>query len=148
MENKKIIETTGSASRPLTDTLSQTAFNDFLQGAIGVSPLAVGVKFTTDDLIDAISVVFTNFDWVDYVENAGNDDEREVHFSVWSTTIVNDDGNTVEGYYQGGTVLNKLAVAIDTNDLRREMERYGIHVSVSWGKTNNKNKIALFTVVK
>ncbi len=144
----KVVETMANEKTTVSDLLNQSEFVDVLQGALGVSPLAVGQKFTTDDLIDAVKVTLRDFDWVDYVERAGDEDEREVHFTVWSTTIINDDGDEIDGYYQGGTVLNKLATAIETKNLRREMGEYGIHVSVSWGKTNNKNKIALFTVVR
>ncbi len=143
----KVVETEVTTRTP-SPLMSEKAFMDMLQGAIGVSPLAVGTKFETDDLIAAVSVRLYDFDWVDYVENAGKPDEREVHFTVWSTIVTDTDGNKIEGYYQGGTVLNKLATAIETKNIRAEMEKYGIGISVSWGKTNSNNKIALITIVK
>ncbi len=128
--------------------MDQSDFSALLQGAIGISRLAVGHKFTTDELVKSPTVTLRDFDWVDYVENAGTPNERNVHFSVWAVDVATNDGNqTISGYYQGGTVLNKLADTIESNNLRREMEKYGIPITVSWGKTNNKNDIAVITIL-
>lgn len=149
-KNGTIVETTATEKAPPA-LMGNAEFTELLQSAIGLSPLAVGEKFSTDDLIAAESVTLWAFDWVDYVENEGTADEKNVHFALWKTIIEvkEKSGETVaiEGYYQGGAILNKIAQAIADNNAYTELGTYGIKIRVEWGKTSGKNPIALITVL-
>ena len=126
---------------------SKDAFKELLQGSIGLSPLATGQKFESDDLIEAAGVHLVDFDWVEYTENAGETDERDVKFTLWAVEVTDMSGGITKGYYQGGTVLNKLAKTIEDNDLFDELAEYGIDVNVRWGKTAKKKEIVLIDIL-
>lgn len=140
------IETTAGEARTVAN-VTYDQFVEALQAELGLSPLAVGEKFESDDIVKADTVTLWDYDWVDYTENAGTDKERQVHFSIWKTTVERG-GKVIEGYYQGGVVLNKLATAIAANGLQNEMHEYGIHIKAEWGKTSGKNEILLVKIVK
>lgn len=128
--------------------VSYDAMVDILQGELGLSPLAVGEKFESDDLVQSADITLWAYDWVNYIENEGTDKEREVRFALWKTTLTDRKGVTREGYYQGGAILNKLATAIGANGLENEMAEYGVKITAKWGKTSSKNDILLIQVVK
>ena len=126
---------------PILPPLSIADAVSKLTAAIGVSPLAVGTKFESDDLVNADYVRLKDFDWISYRENKGSDDEKEVNYSLWSVTVYNDD-KIENGYYQAGVVLGNLARSIEEDvQLREFMDTYGICVIVQWSKTNSKNPI-------
>lgn len=118
-----------------------------MQGELGLSPLAVGEKFESDDIVKADRVTLWAFDWVEYTVNEGTDKEENVRFALWKTTVERS-GKRVEGYYQGGVVLNKLATAIGKKGLEAELQKYGVNIKAEWGKTSSKNEILLITIVK
>ena len=131
---------------------TQEQLTAFLSDVIGTSPLMEGKKFSSDDLIAADVVILRDFDWVDYVQDEGTTDEKDVHFSIWAVEVGNEDGTgdvlTETGYYQAGTVFNKIARALEKNPTALDMFRkYGQRVKCSWGQTSSKNKIVLVTVV-
>lgn len=144
--NKNEIETTAQKAVP-AQAASYEEFVSLLQGELGLSPLAVGEKFESDDIVKADNVTLWDFDWVDYTENAGTDKERNVRFAIWKTTLEKG-GKTYEGYYQGGVVLNKLATAIGSHGLQNELHEYGVKIKAEWGKTSGKNEILLVRVIK
>lgn len=119
----------------------------FLQGEINLSPLAVGTKFDSDDLVKADYVKLKEFDWVEYVENEGTEKERNVRFALWAIDVQN--GEKVEqGYYQGGIILNKIATAIGKSEkLLDDFNRFGVIIKCEWGKTSSKNDILLVKVL-
>ena len=143
--NNKVVETTATAANNPA-VMEESAFKALLQGAIGLSPLATGEKFSTDDLVEMSNVTLWDYDWVDYTEGEGTRDEKYVRFALWKVTAERD-GVTVDGYYQGGTILNKLAATIQTNNAGEELRKYGVKIKVEWGKTNAKNDIALITII-
>lgn len=130
---------------------SKAALSALLQSEIGISPLAVGTKFETDDLVAADGVKLKDFDLVEYTEDEGGKNEKHVRFYVWAVEVSNKDrqgGYTVEsGYYQGGTVMNKIAETIRRYNAESDLHNFGIDVKVEWGKTSSGNKIALVTVL-
>ena len=127
--------------------IAASDFKEALQSSIGLSPLATGVKFESDDLVEADKVHLTAFDWVAYTENEGGADERDVKFTIWAVEVTDTSGNITKGYYQGGTVLNKLARAIEEKDLFAELAAFGIDINVHWGKTSSKNDILLIDII-
>lgn len=143
---KNALVTTDERYNVVLESAEQLA--DFLQGEIGLSPLAVGKKFESDDLVKARSVMLNAYDWVDYLEQEGTDKEKHVHFSLWAVEVVDENGETEYGYYQGGTILNKMALALDKSNGADALVRYGVKIKCEWGKTNSKNDILLISVVK
>lgn len=126
------------------------AFKAELQASIGLSPLAVGVKFETDDLVNAKSVRLLDFDWVEYTENVGEPDEKDVRFALWAVELIDENDETdtpILGYHQGGIVLNKLAEAVEQKGLYEAMKTYGIDINAHWGKTSAKKQILLVDIV-
>lgn len=145
MAKKNEIETKGKeVNTPAL--IAENMFKESLQGALGLSPLAVGEKFESDDLVAADKVTLWAYDWVNYTENEGTDKEREVNFALWKATVERG-GVVIDGYYQGGTILNKLARHIANNNLERELETYGVDISAEWGKTSSKNDILIIKVI-
>lgn len=140
------IEAVAQDERPAA-AATYDQFVELLQGELGLSPLAVGEKFESDDIVKADNVTLWDYDWIDYTENAGTDKERNVHFAIWKTTIERN-GKTIEGYYQGGVVLNKLATAIGSHGLQNELHEFGVKIKAEWGKTSGKNEILLVRVIK
>lgn len=122
----------------------------FVSNEIGTSPLMTGTKFSSEELIMAEYVVLRDFDWVDYIQNEGTEEEKEVHFSVWTVDVVTDAGDNISdsGYYQAGTVFNKIARALEKNPSALQVFREnGLRIQCSWGQTSSKNKIVLVSVV-
>lgn len=145
MKEKNEIEAVGTeTNRPAM--LTADAFKASLQGALGLSPLAVGEKFESDDLVKADKVTLWEFDWVDYTKNEGKPDEENVHFALWRVTVENK-GDITEGYYQGGVVLNKLATHIQSENIGEELSTFGVEIRAEWDKTSSGNKILKITVV-
>ena len=122
-----------------------------LQSAFEVSPLAVGVKFSSDDLVNAARVVLRGFDWVDFTKKVdvnGVTTERDVQYSVWSVELwEKGDKEPTIGYCNGGITLNKLAKAIDQKGLQAELASYGVEINARWDKTSNRNSILLIDIV-
>lgn len=136
----------------IVEVATQEQLTAFLNDAIGTSPLMEGKKFSSDDLIAADVVILRDFDWVDYVQDEGTKDEKVVHFSIWAVEVGHEDGTgdvlTETGYYQAGTVFNKIARTLENNPAALDVFRkHGQRVKCSWGQTSSKNKIVLVTVV-
>lgn len=150
MANKQMMTTTETTVAVYKPGNNAT-FKQMLQGEIGLSPLAVGTKFESDDLVHADRVHLLDYDWVDYYENEGTPDEKHVNFALWAVEISNEDGKgdyiTETGYYQGGLVMSKIAKAIERNNAYDDLRKFGIDVKCEWGKTNAKNPILLVTIV-
>lgn len=141
MANKnEIVEATEKMDMVVT-TYEQ--LSDFVGEAIGTSPLMEGTKFSSDELIAADVVILRDVDWVDYIQDEGEPSERAVHFSIWSVEV---DGE--KGYYQAGTVFNKIARALERNPSAYQVFREnGLRIKCTWGQTSSKNKIVLVSVV-
>lgn len=126
-------------------------FLEMIQSSIGISDLAVGKKFDTDDLVKADMVRLLDYDIVSYLENEGAQNEREVNFAVWSVEVSNEDGTgvmtTETGYYQGGTVMTKIAKAIARHGAYEDLRKFGIAVKCRWSKTSGKNDILLVDII-
>lgn len=148
--NKQAVNTNALNVKDAQNNMPVIAVNDFkeaLQASIGLSPLATGTKFESDDLVNADTVRLIDFDWAEYVEHAGEPNEREVKFTIWQVEVTAMDGEITRGYYQGGTVLNKLARAIEEKGLFGELSAYGININAHWGKTAGKNDILLIDIL-
>lgn len=149
MEKNEIVEVENDKIVAISNAAELSAF---LNAEIGTSALMVGTKFSSEDLINAETVTLLDFDWVDYIKDEGTSEEQHVHFSVWSVLVEHDTGaNGViaeEGYYQAGTVFNKIARALERNPAACEAFRqYGQKIRCSWGQTSSKNKIVLVSIV-
>lgn len=153
MENRKMkaeIEVV-AADEKLAQLFSEAEFRDLLNSEIGLSPLAYGTKFESDDIVSAEVVILTAFDIVEYVQGAGTDREKHVRFALWRVRL-QDAGdisaNTYqEGYYQSGAVLTKLADVINNKGLRNELEQYGIKIKAKWEKTSANNTVMTVTIL-
>lgn len=121
---------------------TRDSFFDTIEQSIGVSPLAVGRKFTSDDLVDADFVQLLDYDFVDYDAS-----DEHVHFAVWRVSVEND-GEDVEGYYESGTVLTKVAHVVHDNKMDDELHQFGIPIKCDWGKTSSGNRIILVNIVR
>lgn len=152
MANNEIIQSTQSTAAREYMHGNQDAFLDMLAGEIGLSSLAVGEKFSSDDLVKADVIHLFAYDWVEYVESAGTPEERDVRFALWGVELREEDGTgdfkATRGYYQGGTVMNRLALAIEKNNAADDFARFGINIKCKWGKTRDKNKILLVEIEK
>lgn len=146
-EVKNEVVTAGTTTAVSTiEGITQSAFVQVLQTTLGVSDLAYGTKFDSDDLVTAKDLFLTDYDFVSYTENAGTPKERDVRFAVWR--VVLDRGNGFEeGYTQGGIVLTKLADGIEKNNLRPQMEAFKIHVKCAWAKTGSNNNVLTVSIL-
>lgn len=145
MENKKQVETVAEVKQTATAPTvcaDKAAFLTLVQSAMGVSPLAYGRKFESDDLVAAISpVTLTELDLVDYKENEGTPNEKDVHFALWRVTVETSQDTFEDGYYQSGTVLTRLGDYIRNAGLENDLRTYGVKIKASWGKTTGGQKI-------
>lgn len=129
------------------------SYTAMLQGELGLSPLAVGTKFETDDLLKANNVHLSAFDWVDYIKDEGGEKEEKVHFALWAVEVgtLNKKTSEIEyesGYYQGGVVLNKLAMALERNDALDDFAMFGVDVTFRREKTSSGNPIVLVDIMR
>lgn len=149
MEKTRKNEVTAVAKEKSTvlSAIDRADFNQLLQSSLGVSPLAYGDKFESDDLVNAKAVTLTAYDFVSYTENAGTAKERDVRFAVWRATIIDDDDVQRDGYVQGGLVLTKLADVIEDKGLQAALEQFGVNIECTWGKTSSNNNILQVKVI-
>lgn len=140
-----------STDEKLANVISESDFRDLLNSEIGLSPLAYGTKFESDDLVRAENVILTDFDIVEYIQGEGTDKEKDVRFALWRVKIQDDvdfdKGVYREGYYQSGAVLTKLADAIRNKGLQKELETYGVKIKAKWEKTSANNPILTITIL-
>lgn len=135
-KNVTTVATKVTGGTPAT-TIEESVFLSILREAISVSPLAVGEKFETDELVRAKDVRLKDVDIVEY----HSDKDGDVRYAVWSVTA---DG--VDGWYASGVVLTNLADTIIENDMLDALREYGIKVTLTMDKTRGGNSIVRVTL--
>lgn len=106
------------------------------QEAIALSPLAVGAKFESDDLVEADGIVLRDCDIVEYNKSNG----ENVRFAVWAMDITKGD-KTIAGYHQSGVILTKMADGIISEGALDALREYGLKIAAKWKKTSGGNDI-------
>lgn len=107
------------------------SIKDLAREKTQLSPLAVGTKLTTDELVGK-DIYLTNADIVSY-EELKNGETRVVTFCV--CTVADSKKKTI-GYYQGGKALTDIMSDIVCDDeLLKQLQTEGLHVKLSATKT-------------
>ena len=122
---------------------------DLLKGlaldALSASPLMVGKKYDTDELLTCDYVTLNNVDSVDYDDSNG----EHTHFAVFTVTPVKNNKPLETGYHCGGMVLTKLGDAIfDGGEEYLESLRVnGLRVKLSQKLTATKNHVTTVEIL-
>lgn len=94
-----------------------------LNKIVGGSPLEVGTKYETEDLLNKT----VHFSAVDVVSYFDKEKDEQVTYSVWGLT---------DGYYRGGTQLNEIHKAIcEDEEMLTEFQKFGLTVVLTETKT-------------
>lgn len=132
----EIIKTKTAAVAASAAAITAATLAAIAQEAIALSPLAVGVKFESDDLVEADEIVLRDCDIVEYNKSDG----VIVRFAVWAMDITKGD-KTIAGYHQSGAILTKMADGIINAGALEALREYGLKIAAKWKKTSGGNDI-------
>lgn len=132
----EIIKTQTAAVAASAAAITAATLAAIAQEAIALSPLAVGVKFESDDLVEADEIVLHDCDIVEYSKSNGED----VRFAVWAMDVTKGD-KTIAGYHQSGAILTKMADGIIEAGALEALRKYGLRIAAKWKKTSGGNDI-------
>lgn len=132
----EIIKTQTAAVAASAAAITAATLAAIAQEAIALSPLAVGVKFESDDLVEADEIVLRDCDIVEYNKSNG----EIVRFAVWAMDITKGD-KTIAGYHQSGAILTKMADGIINAGALAALREYGLKIAAKWKKTSGGNDI-------
>ena len=132
----EIIKTQTAAVAASAAAITAATLAAIAQEAIALSPLAVGAKFESDDLVEADEIVLHDCDIVEYNKSNG----ENVRFAVWAMDITKGD-KTIAGYHQSGAILTKMADGIINAGALPALREYGLKIAAKWKKTSGGNDI-------
>lgn len=132
----EIIKTQTAAVAASAAAITAATLAAIAQEAIALSPLAVGAKFESDDLVEADNIVLHDCDIVEYSKSNG----ENVRFAVWAMDITKGD-KTIAGYHQSGAILTKMADGIIEAGALPALREYGLRIAAKWKKTSGGNDI-------
>lgn len=132
----EIIKTKTAAVAASAAAITAATLAAIAQEAIALSPLAVGAKFESDDLVEADNIVLRDCDIVEYNKSNG----ENVRFAVWAMDITKGD-KTIAGYHQSGAILTKMADGIINAGALEALREYGLKIAAKWKKTSGGNDI-------
>lgn len=132
----EIIKTQTAAVAASAAAITAATLTAIAQEAIALSPLAVGAKFESDDLVEADNIVLHDCDIVEYSKSNG----ENVRFAVWAMDITKGD-KTIAGYHQSGAILTKMADGIIEAGALPALREYGLRIAAKWKKTSGGNDI-------
>ena len=138
----EIIKTQTAAVAVSAAAITAATLAAIAQEAIALSPLAVGVKFESDDLVGADNIVLRDCDIVEYNKSNG----ENVRFAVWAMDVTKGD-KTIAGYHQSGAILTKMADGIIGAGALEALRKYGLRIAAGWKKTSGGNDILDIVVV-
>ena len=132
----EIIKTKTAAVAASAAAITAATLAAIAQEAIALSPLAVGAKFESDDLVEADNIILRDCDIVEYNKSNG----ENVRFAVWAMDITKGD-KTIAGYHQSGAILTKMADGIISAGALDALREYGLKIAAKWKKTSGGNDI-------